>query len=114
MTKIDTLILLVNSMTKAEKRFLQLNIKMHHTNKNYQVLYKLLQSPKSNFQTIKQSFKKQLPDANFDINCHHLYKLIIKNLIAFESEKDVENLLLKNFQECKILFNRGFITTASN
>ena len=107
MTKTDTLILLVNSMSKAEKQFLQLNIKMHNTNKNYQVLYKLLQSQKSNSCTIKQSFNKQLPDANFDINCHHLYKLIIKNLIAFESEKDVENLLLRNFQECKILFNRG-------
>lgn len=107
MTKIDTLLLLVNSMTKAEKRFLQLNIKMYNVNKEYQILYNLLQQPKTNAISVKSAFKKQRPKSSFDISCHHLYRLIVKNLIAFESEKDIENVLLKNMQECRLLFRRN-------
>jgi len=114
MTKTDTLFLLVNSMTKAEKRFLQLNIKTYGKNKDYQVLYSLLQSAKTDSETIKKSFRKLCPGASFDISCHHLYKLIVRNLIAFESGKDIENVLLKNFQECKILFRRSLFADCFN
>jgi hypothetical protein len=107
MNKTDHLILLVNSMSKAEKRFLQLNIKMYSPNKDYQVLYRLLQPSNTNAETIKKEFRKQLPNANFDVCSHHLYKLITRNLIIFEGEKDPENLLLRNLQECKLLFSRG-------
>ena len=107
MTKTDQLLLLVNSMTKAEKRFLQLNIKMYSQNKDYQVLYRLLQAPGAKGETVKKDFRTQLPEANFDVCCHHLYKLITRNLIIFEAEKDAENLLLRNLQECKLLFSRG-------
>ncbi|WP_423127189.1 hypothetical protein [Gaoshiqia sp. Z1-71] len=107
MTKIDTLLHLVNSMTKAEKRFLQLNMKTYGANKDYQTLYNLLQLPKTNADLVRNLFKKQRSKAGFDICCHHLYRLIIKNLIVFEAEKDIENILLKNLQECKILFQRS-------
>lgn len=107
MTKIDTLLLLVNSMTKAEKRFLQLNIKMYSSNKEYLILYNLLQQAKTDAKLVKTSFKKQRPKSSFDISCHHLYRLIVRNLIAFETEKDIENILLRNIQECRLLFRRN-------
>lgn len=80
---------------------------MYSAHKDYQVLYRLLQLPKANAESVKAAFKKQRPNAGFDISCHHLYRLIVKNLIAFESEKDIENVLFKNLQECKLLFQRN-------
>lgn len=94
-------------MTKAEKRYLQLHIKMYNQDKDYQFLYRILQKDNSRAENVKASFLRQRPKANFDICCHHLYKLIIQRLIVYEAEKDIENQLSRKFQECKLLFERG-------
>ncbi len=42
MSKLDSLIILINSMDTAEKRYFQINTKMHEGKKDYQILFDLI------------------------------------------------------------------------
>ncbi len=107
MAKIDSLLVLVNSMNKAEKRLFQLTMRGYEKEKDYQFLYQLLQQKQAEPEKVRNQFNTQRPRANFDICCHHLYKQLMRSLIEQETEKDIENHLLKQYRECKILFQRA-------
>ena len=107
MAKVDTLVLLVNSLTKAEKRVLNLARSKGADEKDYQILYRLLQSQQGGGDEVKKAFLKFRPKASFDLTCHYLYHYVVQKLIAYEAEQDVENQLLDSYRECKVLVGRG-------
>lgn len=98
---------LVNSMTKAEKRIFQMNMKVYEKNKDYQLLYQILLKKQPDATSIRIQFKSLQPKGNFEICCHHLYKLLIRSLIDQETAKEIETRLLSQYRECKILFQRA-------
>ena len=107
MSKPDSLIILINSMDAAEKRYFQLNTKMHEGKKDYQLLFDLIQQTDMSADSIKTKFKKQKPAASFEITCNHLYHLLLNKLSAKSAEKEVESQVLKAYQQAKFLFNRN-------
>ena len=112
MSKLDSLIVLINSMDTADKRYFQLNTKMYEGKKDYQLLFELID--KSGFPTnsVKAKFRKQKPEGSFEIICNHLYNLLLDKLSSRDSEKEVEFQVLKAYQQAKFLANRNLFDDA--
>lgn len=112
MTKLDSLLILINSMDSAEKRYFQMNTKMHEGKKDYNLLFDLIQQSDATTDTIKTKYKKQKPNASLEITCIHLYNLLLEKLSRKDAEKDIELQILKAYQQAKFLFNRNLYSDA--
>src|SRR5665647_1639999 len=98
MSKLDSLIVLINSMDTADKRYFQLNTKMYEGKKDYQILFEMIDQSGLSEDSVKAKFKKQKPEGSFEIICNHLYNLLIDKLTVKDSEKEVEFQVLKAYQ----------------
>ena len=107
MSKLDSLIVLIDSMDAAEKRYFQLNTKMHEGKKDYQLLFDLILQSGVTSGLVKSRFKKLKPDASFEIICNHLYQTLLDKLSAKDTPKDIESQVLKAYQQAKFLFSRN-------
>ena len=112
MSKLDSLIVLVDSMDTAEKRYFQLNTKMHEGKKDYQMLFDLILQSGMTPELIKNKFKKQKSDASFEITCNHLYHSLLNKLSAKDAQKEVEFQVLKAYQQARFLFSRNLYNDA--
>lgn len=112
MSKLDSLIVLINSMNAADKRYFQLHTKMHDGKKDYQLLFNLIDQSALSADLVKAKFKKQKPDGSFDIVCNHLYGLLLDKLSIRDSEKEIEFQVLKSYQQAKFLVKRNLFNEA--
>ncbi|MBC8005336.1 MAG: hypothetical protein H7X84_07660, partial [Verrucomicrobia bacterium] len=112
MSKLDSLIVLINSMDTAEKRYFQLNTKMYEGKKDYQLLFDLIDQSGLSADSVKVKFKKHKPDGSFEIICNHLYNLLLDKLLAKDSEKEVEFQVFKAYQQAKFLVKRNLFNEA--
>ena len=112
MSKLDSLIILINTMDTAEKRYFQLNTKMYEGKKDYQLLFELVDQSGLPADSVKAKFKKQKPDGSFEIICNHLYSLLLDKLSVKDSEKEVEFQVLKAYQQAKFLVKRNLFDEA--
>ena len=112
MSKLDSLIVLINSMDTADKRYFQLNTKMHEGKKDYQVLFELIGQSGLSAESVKAKFKKQKPEGSFEIICNHLYNLLLDKLSVKDAENEVEFQVLKAYQQAKFLFKRNLFEEA--
>lgn len=109
MASIEKLFTLVNSLTKSEKRYFRLGTKHQKGTKEYIELFDLLErSPVFN-EALHQQLSKSLPWPKIDPARKHLYKVIMKSLRQFESDKDVEAQLMNLLQDARILYNKGLV-----
>ena len=107
MAKLENLLLLVQSLSKSEKRYFKLFSNLQEGEKDYQILFYLLDNQSINLEEIKVKFLKKCNNASFEIASVHLYQVLIKALINFEKGKSVETELLSIIQEIKILFDKS-------
>ena len=112
MSKLDSLIVIINSMDTADKRYFQLNTKMHEGKKDYQLLFELIDQSGLSADSVKTKFKKQKPDGSFEIISNHLYNLLLDKLSAKDAEKEVEFQVLKAYQQAKFLVKRNLFEDA--
>lgn len=112
MSKLDSLIVLINSMDTADKRYFQLNTKMYEGKKDYQILFEMIDQSGLSEDSVKAKFKKQKPEGSFEIICNHLYNLLIDKLTVKDSEKEVEFQVLKAYQQAKFLVKRNLFDDA--
>ncbi len=109
MASLESLSRLVNSLSKAEKRYFALFSDLQGGDKVYFKLYQLLDLKKNSIEEINTEFAVYYPQAVCETARKHLYKLILKSLRSFESNRSVENKLLNIIYNIKILFNKGLI-----
>lgn len=112
MLKLDSLLILINSMDTAEKRYFQINTKMHEGKKDYQILFDLILQSGLSIDSVKPKFKKHKPVGSFEITCNHLYNLLLDKLSVKDAEKEVEFKVLKAYQQAKFLFKRNLYDDA--
>ena len=63
MSKLDSLIVLINSMDSADKRYFGLHSQIYEGEKDYQLLYQIIQKSTFDAGAVKNEFKKQRPQA---------------------------------------------------
>ncbi len=107
MSKLDSLIVLINSMDSADKRYFGLHSQLYEGEKDYLLLYQLILKSALDADLVKSTFKKMRPKASFEITCNHLYQSLLDKLSAKDTETEAEFLVLKAYQQARFLFKRN-------
>lgn len=106
----DELFELVRSLTKNEKRYIQLFAAQTGDNKSYMDLFSALDKIKDNDgfdeKKFKEKYKKEKFNKNYAFNKHYLYNLIIKCLVSYNADRSIDAKLHRMIMQCKILFDK--------
>lgn len=106
MAKISTLVQLVNSLSKAEKRYFKLHSSLQKGGKDYLRLFKLLEQGTDTIR-LKSTFRKTCPGASYETALKHLYKVLTDCLLQLRMEQDKSTSLLTAFLKANILFEKS-------
>jgi hypothetical protein len=109
MAAVHTLHSLVQSLSKAEKRYFRLFCELQGGNKVYVGLYQLLEQCTDDPTAIAADFSRQHPEAVFETACKYLYRNLMKSLRSFQTDKSIDSRLMHRISDCQILFNKGLM-----
>ncbi|OFX61652.1 MAG: hypothetical protein A2066_16485 [Bacteroidetes bacterium GWB2_41_8] len=107
MSKLDHLIVLMNSMDRAEKRYFDLHSQPYEGDKDYRLLYRIVQKMNYDADSVKAEFSRLKPKSSFEITCNHLYQNLLEKLSAKDSESELEFQILKAYQQARFLYKRN-------
>ena len=107
MSKLNSLIVLINSMDSADKRYFGLHSKVYGSKKDYQLLYQIIQKTAHDADSVKAEFRKLRPKASFEITCNHLYQTLLDNLSSKDTDTEIEFQVLKAYQQARFLNKRN-------
>lgn len=103
-----SLIKLVDSLSKSEKRHFKLRSKTQSGNKEYLLLFDLIERQKNpQVEQVKKEFKKQSPAGSWDNTCSYLAKMLTDCLVRAKKDKDIFFSFLHEIKEIKILQQRS-------
>ncbi len=78
-------------------------------NKVYLTLFELLDIKKPDDISVKRSFEKKFHGSAYDAARKHLYKILMRSLRNYETNKTPEDQLISIIADVKILLNRGLL-----
>jgi len=105
---VTSLIKLVNSLSSSEKRYFKLHSRLQSGNKEYLVLFELLDQNKNlEIVALKKAFQEKAPRKSWDNTCTYLGSVLVDSLVRVKKEKDVFFDLLYQIQEVKVLTERS-------
>ncbi len=110
MNSIELLFSLIASMTKSEKRYFRMTTDLQGGEKNYLVLFNLLESHKTFDDSLKKQVSKLFPGLSIEPPRKHLYRVLIKTLRQYENENSVDSKLLNLIEDSRILYNKGILS----
>jgi hypothetical protein len=109
MNVFDKNVILIASMTKAEKRGFKLLYESSNQNKAYMILFDLIvQNITQSFECINDEFNKTTPK-NITTASTYLNNLILKYLIYETANKSLKVSLFNQIERAKILFERKLV-----
>ncbi len=106
MAKSDSLIELIHSLTKAERRYFKLFTALQKGNKDYLLLFTTIDAEKD-LDAAKDSFCKKRPKASYKATRKYLYKVIIDCLLQNRTESDTTARLINGILSSRILFEKS-------
>ncbi len=106
MAKTSSLILLVNSLSKGEKRYFKLYTALQEGSKDYLYLFLVLQKGGS-AEEIKKAFLQKKPTASYEATCKYLYKVITDCLLQLRTEQGKSTKLVVDLLKANILFEKS-------
>lgn len=109
MLSIDVLFSLVRSMTKSEKRYFRIMSSVQKGEKGYTILFDALERHSVLDEAAREELQKIFPGTHIEPARKHLYRVLMKSLRQFDSEKDVETKLMNMLHDSSILYNKGLI-----
>ena len=105
---VTSLVKLVNSLSSSEKRYFKLHSQLQSGNKEYLLLFELLdQNKKQDIPAIKKAFQQKEPRKSWDNTCTYLGSVLLDSLVRAKKEKDVFFDLLHQIQAVKVLTERS-------
>lgn len=107
MQKIKSLILLVQSLSKSEKKAIYLNSHLLNGDKKYVELYDLIEKNKiQNSKELQNEFCYKFPKNTFYPTANYLYDFILDLLVKIKAKSNDEYSLYIDFLKAKILDER--------
>ncbi|MBC8032889.1 MAG: hypothetical protein H7Y03_02000 [Chitinophagaceae bacterium] len=106
MSKINSLVPLVNSLSKGEKRYFKLYSGLQEGSKSYMQLFDCLDKGMS-IKEAKDVVLKKKESASFNVICNYLYKLIISCVLHVRAGKTVSIKLMTDLLKAGLLFDKG-------
>ena len=111
MNKATILLVLIRSMTKAEKRFLKLYSNLQDGDKVYLRLFDLMKECSSVEETARR-FGLAAEKCSFEIAVKHLYKVVIECLLHLRGRDSIRSRISDCLSEAEILFRCGLFRPA--
>ncbi|PSL29774.1 hypothetical protein [Chitinophaga ginsengisoli] len=108
MAKADMLSRLINTLTKAEKRYFRLYTALQQGNKDYVNLFNMMEriSYKSTAE-LKQAFQQQYAGCSYEVCSKYLYKVLLDCLLHLRMQRHPTAALTAGILKCDILFERS-------
>lgn len=110
-SKLGTLILLINSLSKAEKRYFRLLANLQTGDKIYLFLFGLLEKNKSE-EDICNEFQHRYSGKSLETAGKHLYTIILDALVRLREKQDIQTQTFHSISKSNLLFERGLIEEA--
>ncbi len=108
MTRIESLVSLMQSMTTAEKRQFSMNFPKGDFSKDYLIIYRIIEREKKlDPGKIKNLFFLNKPEGSFDTAIKYLYDKLLDLLLAVRKNKESFFLLFQDILKAKMLFERS-------
>ncbi len=106
MAKFSTVISLVHSLTKAEKRYFKLFSGLQKGEKDYVALFGIIEK-NNNECEVKKLFNRKCSGAVFSVALKHLYRVLTDNLLYLKMGQDKELMLQTDLLKATILFDKS-------
>ncbi len=105
---------LIKSLTKSEKRFFKLNSALQAGDKNYLRIFDFIEKQrKYDEDDLKDHFGKDTFVNHLPSEKNHLYKLILKSLRAYYSDRSVSGQLKQEIKNVEILYRKALYKECS-
>lgn len=111
MNKAISLLALIKSLSKAEKRYLKLYSNLQTGEKGYLILFELLEHNTS-IDDIYQQFCIKQKGKSFDMAVKHLYKVVLDCLVHLSKSQDIQTKIFDHIAKAGILFERELLNEA--
>ncbi|MDR0603482.1 MAG: hypothetical protein LBG80_04165 [Bacteroidales bacterium] len=111
MKKLTSLMILTESLSKAERRYFRLFSNIQSGDKKYMYLFDLIVA-RNTVDTIYIQFCQKYNSANFNIAVKHLYRAIMDCLIYLHRKRDIQTKIFALISESDILFERTLVDEA--
>ncbi len=99
---------LIKSLTKSEKRFFKLNSSLQTGDKNYLKIFDFIEKQKKyDEEELKNHFKNETFVKHLPSEKNHLYKLLLKSLRAYYSDRTVSSQLKQEIKNVEILYKKA-------
>jgi len=99
---------LVKSLSKSEKRFFKLSSSLQSGDKNYLKVFDYIeQQEEYDEEDMKKAFKKEVFIKHLPSEKNHLYKLVLKSLRSYYSDKSVSSILKQEIKNIEILYGKA-------
>ena len=99
---------LIKSLTKSEKRFFKLNSSLQTGDKNYLKIFDFIEKQKKyDEDALKDHFKKETFIKHLPSEKNHLYKLLLKSLRSYYSERTISSQLKQEIKNVEILYKKA-------
>lgn len=112
MNKAISLLVLIHSMTKAEKRYFKLYSNLQQGDKVYLTLFALMEEC-SSVEEVARRFGVDAGESSFDIAVKHLYKVVVDCLLHLRSRYDIQARISDRTAEAELLFRCGLLQAAT-
>lgn len=108
MTKLNSLILLVKSLSKSEKKVLRLYSSQTEDKKLYMILFDIIDKERyASIDSITEIFHKRYPKVSLTANVVYLFNLILDTIVYLNVKKYREYELYNSYLKTKILRDRN-------
>lgn len=108
MKRVNSVISLIYSLSKAEKKHFSLLVVKDKDEKDYLVIYDIItKSKQPNGNTIKEEFYKRRPNGSFEVSIQYLYEKLTDALLILRKKKDICYDLLNNLCKARMLYERS-------
>ncbi|MDO4755571.1 MAG: hypothetical protein Q4A54_04445 [Parabacteroides sp.] len=110
-TKIDQIILLIQSLSKAEKRYIKLYTNLQNGNKNYMFLYDCICDGLT-AKEVYEKFSQEIHEKSLEMAAKHLYQVLLDCLVQLRDKQDIQTTIFNYITKSNILFERELFDNA--
>lgn len=108
MAQIQSLVLLVNSMTLSEKRTFRVHSCQNTNKPNYLVLYEIIEKNGTlPVAGLREKFLTELPGASFETAVKYLFGLILETMLQLRQEQDSFYDLFNKILKARVLYEKS-------
>lgn len=108
MTKFESLVHLVHSMTRAEKKKFSIQASCRKSSPDYLTLYEIIDNGQgTSFEILRDRFRIACPGAAFDSAVNYLFELLLDQALDLRIDQDRHFLLFNKIMKARVLFEKS-------